>query len=286
MKIGINASLNSKGGHGRYGDKMYLKLKSQGYDTIDFNMANTNSPFYTLELKEAENIFLKQKELAKNAGIIINQVHGPWRYPPKDTTKEDLEERMEKMKKSIYFTSLMGCKNWVIHPIMPCGVEDILTSDTQKTWDMNMEFMTELLKTAKKYGVTICLENMPFKNFSLSKPCDTLRFVKAINDDNFKICLDTGHVSIFKDLDLAEETRRLSDEIRVLHVHDNENGYDLHIMPYLGINNWEEFGKALIDIGYDGSFSLETCAPQEKLPDDIFEDFNKILVKVCHSISD
>ena len=64
------------------------------------------------------------------------------------------------MKKSIRAASILECKNWVIHPIMPFGVEDIDTGDAEKTWDMNVAFMKELLKTAKEYGVTICLENM------------------------------------------------------------------------------------------------------------------------------
>lgn len=54
-------------------------------------------------------------------------------------------------------------------------------------------------------------ENMPFKNFSLSKPCDILRFVKAIDDENFKICLDTGHVAVFEGM--SRMLVKISEEI-------------------------------------------------------------------------
>ena len=84
--------------------------------------------------------------------------------------EEDRKERMEKMKKSIRYTAVLGCKYWVIHPIMPFGVCEKDTEDAQKTWDMNIEFMSELLKVAKEVGVTICFENMPMLQFSLAKP--------------------------------------------------------------------------------------------------------------------
>ena len=143
--------------------------------------------------------------------------------------------------------------------------------------------MNELLKTARQYNVTICLENQPFLNFSLSRPTDILRFVKTINDDNFKICFDTGHVSVFKDLSVGEELRKLGDEIRVLHVHDNAFDIDLHLMPFFGIIDWHDFAAALNEIRFGGSFSLETL-PSRKLPTAIFEDMCKSLVKISQEI--
>lgn len=188
------------------------------------------------------------------------------------------------MKKSIRMTSVLGCKNWVIHPIMPYGIEEINTDDAQKTWDMNLVFMRELLKTAKEYDVTICFENMPMIKFSLSKPADILRFVKEINDEKFKICLDTGHVAVYQqEVSLADAVREMGSEIRVLHVHDNKVGWDLHLMPQYGIIDWNEFAKALCDIGFDGVFSLETLPP-EKIPYPIYEEMFKIQAKIAADI--
>lgn len=187
------------------------------------------------------------------------------------------------MKKSIRATAVLGCKNWVIHPIMPYGVSDINTENVQKTWDMNIEFMSELLETAKEYDITICLENMPFLDFSLSKPADILRFVKTINDEHFKICLDTGHVSVFNKLSLGDSVRELDDEIRVLHVHDNKFSQDLHLIPYSGIIDWEDFAKALKEINFKGVFSLE-AAPSAKLTTPLFEEMSILLAKIAYEI--
>lgn len=263
MKIGIT-------GCSRYKDKQYQKLRSYGFDCVDFGLSDTDTPFYTLPEAESDALLFKHKALAEAAGMEITQVHGPWRYPPMDYTREERDERFEKMAHSIRATALLGCKYWVIHPIMPFGTHDIDIGKEKETWDMNLEFFRKLLPIAKEYGVTICFENMPMLNFSISKPIDILRFVEEINDENFEVCLDTGHVTVFKDLNIGEETRRLGSHIKVLHVHDNRMSLDMHLMPYLGKTNWADFAAALKEVGYSGVFSFETMPPSV-FPDHIFD---------------
>ena len=99
------------------------------------------------------------------------------------------------------------------------------------------------------------------------------------------MCLDTGHVSVFDDLDLAEETRRLGKYIRVMHVHDNNQNRDLHMWPMFGRLNWKSFAEALKDIGYAGVFSLETL-PAKTLPDGLFEEAGVTLSKIARYITE
>lgn len=285
MKIGMQTSTLDINGYGRWKEEMYDKLKEHGYACSDFDMSNTDTEIYTACQDKSDEIMLYERCLALQAGIKITQVHGPWRWPAKDFTEEDRAERMEKMKKSIRATNVLGCRNWVVHPIMPYGVEDAGTENAQKTWDINVAFMTELLKEAKANNVTICLENMPMHHFSLAKPEAILKLVQTIHDDHFKICLDTGHVAVFDELDLAEEVRRLGSEIRVLHVHDNKCNEDLHLMPYFGVIDWKAFAAALKEISFEGSFSLETM-PSKKLPDPIFEEMSKLLLKIAKEITE
>ena len=284
MRTGITFNMYGDG-YKLYGDDSYKKIKEHGYSCVDFALGDTDTPVYNSTEKEAESILLREKERAEAAGIDIWQVHGPWRWPPRDRTVEDRAERMEKMKRSLRFCNILGCKNWVIHPIMPYGIEDIGTGNELATWNMNIEFMSELLKTAKEYDITICYENMPMPKFSLATPADVLRFVKTMDDDNFKICLDTGHVSVFEGLDLAQSVRMLGSEIKVLHVHDNKKCLDLHMMPYYGIIDWTAFSDALKDIGFNGVLSLETVPPP--LPDmEIFEEMCSALGKIARKIAE
>ena len=284
MKIGINVSTLEFDGYSRYGDEVYKRIKAHGYDCADVPMISSRSPVYTEPEELVIKRLLHEKALAEEAGIEISQVHGPWRWPARDATEEDRAERLDKMKRSIRYTSILGCENWVVHPIMPYGTNELDSPDAERTWELNLLFMRELLQEAKRYDVTICLENMPMRGFSLAKPADILRLVKEINDPLFKICLDTGHVAAFNGaLDLTEEVLRLGSELRVLHVHDSRNGQDLHLMPGYGILDWKSFVDALRKISYPGVFSLETT-PSHKLSDGVFEDMSRLLCRIARDI--
>ena len=283
MKIGINSNSMDIGAYGRWGENTYKKLREHGYLYTDLSISNTDLPVYHMSQAEADAFFVKEREMAEAEGIKINQVHGPWRWPIGDSTIEERAERMEKMQKSIRAASILGSKYWVIHPIMPFGIEELGTENAQKTWDINKEFMTELLKTAKEYDVIICLENLPFPEFSMATPEAVLKFVREINDEHFKICLDTGHVSVFDELNLADEVRRVGSELCTLHVHDNKQNKDLHLMPYYGVINWKEFVEALKDINFEGVFSLET-KPAAGLSDEFFDEMGKLLYRIAEEI--
>ena len=105
--------------------------------------------------------------------------------------------------------------------------------------------------------MTICFENMPMKRLSISTPAETLRFIHLINDDHFKLCLDTGHCSALG-ISPADAVRMAGDDLKVLHVHDNGGKRDDHYMPLMGVIDWVDFGKALQEIGFDGVFSMES----------------------------
>ena len=251
MKIG-----NCEYDFRQYGDNRFQKLREYGYTAVDYGLGDTQEIFKLSE--EERKIELQRNvKLADEAGIEIYQAHGPWRWPPRDYTPEDRANRMEVMKASIRAASYLGCKNWVIHPIMPMGVNDMDTPDEQKTWDMNKVFMTELLAYAKEYETTICFETMPMPRLGIGRPDDILRFVNEMNDENFKFCLDTGHENVFN-LPLGEAVRMAGDDLKCLHIHDNKRGIDLHLYPQMGTADWKDFCQALVDINYQGVFMMET----------------------------
>ncbi len=262
LKIGI--SFHPYGNtFGRYGTDKFTKLKEQGYDAADYNLSDTGTEIYSANEEELKRITAAELQAARQAGIVISQVHGPWRSPPRDATPEEREERLEKMKRAVVITALLDSRYLVIHPIMPFGTEDIAAGRAQDTWKLNLAFFKELVAFAKGYDVTICLENMPSREFSLGTPGQILEFVKALNDDHFQICLDTGHVAYFPGLSAGEEVRRLGKYIKVVHLHDNMGDLDRHLSPMDGIIDWPDLLRALKEIGFAGVLSLETKIPGE-----------------------
>ncbi len=280
MKIGITIDSLRK-----YGADCYKKAAEFGFGYADFDLSGTESKWYTADSETLSRMVDAEKKAASDAGIVIWQVHGPWRWPPKDNTEEKRAERMEKMKKSIDITKMLGCKNWVIHPIMPNGIHDLdIDAETvRNTWELNVVFMRELLTYAKERDIVICYENMPMTRFSVGSVDDIMRFVREMNDEHFKVCLDTGHVNVFEGQTLYDAVKKIGDDLVVMHVHDNDGKGDRHMLPYFGTADWEGFGKALREIGFEGVLSFETT-PSWKMPNETFASACRMMVQMAKSI--
>jgi len=244
-KIGANHGM-----FGCYGENRFSKMKEYGIDCVDLHL---EAELEGRTEEEFEAYICELKAQMDAAGVIPAQVHGPFKWPIHDETEQLRAARMILMKRSIRCASLMGIRNWVIHPLAPFGIEGFWA---EEVWRINEAFFRELLPTAKQYGVTICLENMPWKDFPIALPEQTLKLIHRIDDENLKFCLDTGHASVVG-LSAGEAVRMAGADLRALHVHDNDGKNDLHAVPYMGVIDWKDFVAALREIGYTGVFSFE-----------------------------
>lgn len=246
MKLGARTDLFEC-----FGKDRYKKMKEYGFDYADYVLDGVLNG----KTEEAyEEMILAEKTLADEAGVTIHQVHGHWRFRPHDETEKFRAERAEFMRRSIRLAAKIGCKNWVIHPMMPISMLD--KWDPSVTWDVNVQFFRDLLPYAKEHDVTICFENMPEKGFSMSTVEKTLEFIHLINDDHFQLCLDTGHAAIFGNV--GDAIRLAGKDLRVFHIHDNDGKNDQHWFPGMGVIDWTDFMEALREIEFDGVLSIES----------------------------
>ena len=110
------------------------------------------------------------------------------------------------------------------------------------------------------------------------------KLIRAINHPKMKACLDTGHANVFHD-DIAQDVRLLGEDLATLHVHDNKGNWDQHLIPYLGNIQWEAFLSALKEIGYNGSFTLETMI-SPSMPQPVKEEMQLALSKLARQMAD
>lgn len=284
MKIGVSVKMR-KGGYDRFGTEKYKIIKKHGFDCVDFDMCNTANPLYHLDEKDFEKYMKTEKALSDNAGIEIYQTHGPWTLPIKDFEKSDRIRRLGEMEKSIYATAILGSRYCVIHPLMPFGIDDMEKGMEKETWEINVSFMKKILEKAKKYGVTVCLENTPFPQFSIATPGQISNLVHEIDEENLKMCLDTGHIAVFGDKFPGNAIREFKEDIKVFHIHDNGGKKDEHLSPYLGIIDWKDFSSALREINFDGNLSLE-IVPKESLFTTEFEIESIKLAETARSLAE
>ena len=256
MKIGITA-----GSYTRYGiSEGTRKARAHGYDCFDFGgFVNTETDFFRLPEAEFKAELTRQKELIEAEGIVVWQVHSPWRHPARDSTPEDRAERLQSFLKAVRGAGYIGATHFVMHAIMPFGTNSPEHPELMR--DMNAEFVTRLAKEAKEYGVKyIDIENLPFPALPINHTNQCLDFAKRMNGelggDMIKVCLDTGH-SNFCGENPADAVRMLGKEyLGALHVHDNDGKADQHRTPGNGNIDWEDFSNALNEIGFDGVFPL------------------------------
>lgn len=261
----------------------FERMKQHGYDCTDYQgLIDTDVPLFEEDAAGFERTLLGVRRDAQNAGIEIYQAHGPWRWPPQDSTPEEREERFEKMSRSILGCQILGCPNFIIHPIMPFG--DWQDPEPEKLWEMNLEFFSRLCEVAKAHDTVICFENMPMLALSLSTPEQILRFVKMIDSPYMRVCLDTGHCSVFGQSP-ADAVRLFGKEyLRAMHVHDNDSRADRHMLPGEGVIDWDDFAKALAEIGCECPVSIET-AVSGKIPPDQRDAAERELANIAKRIA-
>ena len=153
--------------------------------------------------------------------------------------------------------------------------------DVDLAHEVNYLFFKELLKYAIDEDVILCLENLPFYTHFASVP-NLLTLVREFNSPNVKMCLDTGHANFLKE-NVADDIRLIGKDLACMHVHDNKR-MDDHMMPYMGVIDWDGAVKALNEIGYKGVFSLETYFG-DNVPEPYRTELTRMLYRIAREMA-
>ena len=266
---------------GRAAEAAFAHLRGLGYDCADLQtFVNTETEWFSAP--DRLRRWREAGRIARDCGIELSQIHGPWRFPPRDASEADRRERFDRMAQALEGAAAVDAPVMVVHNIMPFGCEE--NPDPDRFMDLNRGFFSRLLERAKACGVVIALENMPFPGLILSSPAQVLAFVREFRSPYMKACLDTGHAAVLG-LSAGESARLIGREaLACLHVHDNDGRRDLHWLPCQGVIDWEDFSRALSQIGFEGSFSLETDVPG-RLPAAAREAWERALALTARALA-
>ena len=263
-------------------EKNFREIKAVGYDAVDYQSFCTEpgTGLFAKSASEFERFLIRDRDAAKEIGLIIGQTHGVWPYD--DTKPENYGAKFEAMLKSIEGTAILGAPYVVIHPVLPTLWNP--SEHHEKDLESNIEYVKKLEPYAKKYNVKLALENMPNPHV----PCGHVKELKAcldaVNSDYVVACMDVGHCTAISD-GAGDMARMLGDKLRVLHMHDNDGRRDIHMLPYQGVTDWTDFAKAIREIGYQGTLSLETTSRSKfpNLPENLRPEIDQWIFKtLCH----
>lgn len=147
----------------------------------------------------------------------------------------------------------MGIENAVIH----VGWKENISKE--QFFEENRKALKPLFPAMEKYHVNVLIENsaksnMGEKYYFLTDE-DMKAFIQYVNHPLLHACWDLGHANI--EGHQYEDIIALSDDLRAIHVHDNNGIGDEHIALFSGTLNMDEVITALIDSGYKGYFTFE-----------------------------
>lgn len=265
LKIGItNTSYNV------YSDAADEKIKLHGYDCVDYQgLTRPDAIVHSLEGDELDEYLDGIRAHYESVGLEIAQAHSTWPLPKNDNEECDLY--VKAIERTLYCASKLGCPRLIVHTVWPFSGSD------ERAHELNVGIMRRMGEYAGTLGVTLCVENLPFRDHYASSVESVCRIVDEVNLPSVKVCLDTGHTAILG-LDAADAVRYIGPRLEALHVHDNHGFTDEHLPPGEGVIDWDAFATALRDVGYQGVLSIETSAKHHLYPADEWEARERALM--------
>ncbi|WP_455392061.1 sugar phosphate isomerase/epimerase family protein [[Eubacterium] cellulosolvens] len=129
---------------------------------------------------------------------------------------------MEYVKDSIATAAALGITLVSFHPghLSPSGVYK-----TDKVLEANSKSLREIAKFSEEYSITLALENMPMKNWTLGNTAQEIS--EMIGNLPLGMCFDIGHAFIQNEV---EDFLGHIDRIYNVHIHDNNGRRDEHLV--------------------------------------------------------
>jgi sugar phosphate isomerase/epimerase len=192
------------------------------------------------------------KAVADELGMTFVQAHSQGGNPLSNDP-EHVDFLLKATLRSIEICGMLGIKNTVVHN----GCADGLTKE--EWFEKNKRFYEKLFPTMERCGVNVLCENSTKSNmggrYFINSGKDMREFIEYVGHPQVHGCWDTGHANC--EGNQYDEIMALGKELYAIHYNDNHGAKDDHVAPFLGRLNHDETISALIDVGYQGYFTLE-----------------------------
>lgn len=232
----------------QYQDTGFRYLDYSFYDVI----TKTNHPFMSNDWKSG---VLEAQEAADELGFKFVQAHAP----SCEIIGPGNEIGLEATKRSVEACGMLGIKNLVVHSAFSPQYK--YPNDKIEYFKANEPFFKACLPLMEKYDVSILFENTTIKHCTdncyfpiMGK--DLNDFVEFMAHPLYGAVWDVGHAHM-DGIDHYTEIMTMGKNLKAIHVHDNDGKKDLHTAPLLGTLNYDSLMRGLIELGYDGYFTLE-----------------------------
>lgn len=272
-------------------------LADAGFRHIDLDMYSftPNCAYMSDEWKKETE---KLKIVAAKTGVDFVQAHSQGGNPL-STDEEEAEFIVAATVRSIEICRELGIKNTVVH-------SGVIEGASKEEWfEKNREFYKRLFPAMERCEVNVLCENSTAanmrENYFINSGKDMREFIDYVDHPMFHGCWDTGHANC--EGSQYDDILAIGKHLYAIHYNDNHGKSDEHIALYFGTLNHDEVIHALLDVGYEGYFTLESTSSlvqrdhwlgarrvfkkDERLldpPNFLYEDMEKTLYKTAKYI--
>jgi sugar phosphate isomerase/epimerase len=180
--------------------------------------------------------------------------HLPTFVSTADLTPSLRKASLNEVLNSLDVAAELGCLKVVLHPSYMFGLSVFVIEKAKK---YALESLDAIMTKGNRLGLIICLENMFPGTNSLVEPADFSKIFEKF--PQLKLTLDVGHAHI-RDKDgkrALNFIKRFSDRISHIHASDNLGKEDNHLPVGAGTVNFPKIVKAIKEVGYDDTITLE-----------------------------
>jgi sugar phosphate isomerase/epimerase len=271
-------------------DEAFARATAAGFRTFDFNYCDRVRTLRELNDDEERAWAEGVREAAERVGVRLFQMHAPIynAFAP----GEESEALTRLAVRSMRTAAVLGVQWVVIHPGALPG--DWSAAHRTELKARNVAFLRRLLDAGEPNGVGLAIENCTDRAASRDNaagvvrdkgqmgayPEELLELIEACGTPLLGVCWDTGHAEV-QGLDQAAALRLLGSHLKVTHIHDNDGRSDQHLLPFNGRIAWEPLMRALHDIDYRGSFSLEVHNAFHRLPEELKDTQLRFAREIC-----
>ncbi|MEM1527040.1 MAG: sugar phosphate isomerase/epimerase family protein [Ignisphaera sp.] len=247
-----------------YSTMMYLKLPPlkavERLTELGLHVELSYDNFAIFGGRALEDKFMTEiLNVSHNLHGYVEVIHTP--YDEMEPQKLLTDSGFRRFTKWFNLANKLGVRVAVVHTLK---VEE----GYGNAFELNIEFLSMLIKEAKDKGVKLAVENRPEKKLFGSKPKDLIRIVEHLGED-VGVCLDLGHAHINRNL---QEFFSIGKGVVVIHAHDNDGYRDLHKPPYSGTIKWSLVEAWVTRIKYSNLIVFEVlCKDSVQICDSIVE---------------
>lgn len=197
--------------------------------------------YYRNEANPPKLSFVKQ--VAADLGLPYDSIHGVFGkdYDPSSTDEGFRKKSVAVYRQEAELAIELGGPKIVVHPSSP--TDFMLPEVVAEHQSPLMQSMYELAEMGQELGVTFLIENLPPNYYAGSNAAVIGQMIRKVDSPNLKMCFDTGHAHM--SCDVVETFKQLTDVIDYMHISDNNQKFDSHLIPGHGTIPWETLGTEM-----------------------------------------